>query len=337
MSIEILRTPIEGSYKDEYERFLESAGLRDEGDADIIAWMTDDYGRPLATGALAGHIVKQLAVSPDAEGQGVMATILTELISEAADQGIFRLFLCTKPANARMFGSLGFYPVIETSDALLMENRRDGAANYIASITGYDGICGAVVCNCNPFTRGHRYLIEQAASNCDNLYVFAVSESGSMISPDERYEMIVRGTEDLSNVHVLRSDFYLVSRATFPAYFIKDKVQAEDVRTDLDVRFFAEKLAPALNITKRFVGEEPLDPVTRSYNENMKKTLPAYGIELIEIPRLEDDGGRVISATRVRDIAANAACNDSELKETICRLVPETTYEIIQRHFTANA
>lgn len=298
---------------------LEACGLRDEGDADIVALMTED-GDLIACGALAGRTVKQLAVDSDAEGQGAMAAVLSALIAEAYARGIHRLFLCTKPENLRMFRSMGFHTVIETTDAVLLENRKDGLESFLASIPKYDGVCGAVVCNCDPFTLGHRHLIEYAASHCDNLYVFTVSEKGSMFSPEERLEMIRKGTADIENCHVFESDLYLISRATFPAYFIRDESRADLVKSDLDIELFCRRIAPALNISIRFAGEEPFSPVTRAYNERMKELLPANGIAFEEIPRLSE-----ISAGKVRSLI-----KDGEF-EKIREMVPESTYEVIQR------
>ena len=245
MGISIYNTPLSERQHKEYMCLLEACGLRDEGDADIVALMTED-GDLIACGALAGRTVKQLAVDSDAEGQGAMAAVLSALIAEAYARGIHRLFLCTKPENLRMFRSMGFHTVIETTDAVLLENRKDGLESFLASIPKYDGVCGAVVCNCDPFTLGHRHLIEYAASHCDNLYVFAVSEKGSMFSPEERLEMIRKGTADIENCHVFESDLYLISRATFPAYFIRDESRADLVKSDLDIELFCRRIAPAL-------------------------------------------------------------------------------------------
>lgn len=322
MGIAIYTAPLSGWNRQEYERLLDLCELRDEGDSDTIALYWDDEGNLIGCGALAGHTVKQLAVSPDAEGQGIMASLISSLISEAYARGDHRLFLCTKPANKRMFASLGFYPVVETSDALLMENRKNGFKDFIDSIPRYEGVSGAVVCNCDPFTLGHRHLIEYAASRCDNLYVFAVSESGSMFDPAVRLEMIRRGTEDIPSCHVFESDLYLVSRATFPAYFIRDESRADLVRSDLDIELFGKRIAPALNITMRFVGEEPFSSVTRAYNERMKELLPEYGITVEEIPRLAE-----ISASKVRSLIR--AGEPEKTRE----MVPETTYEVIQSRF----
>ncbi len=318
MGISIYNTPLSEWQHKEYLRLLEACGLRDEGDADIVALMTED-DELIACGALAGHTIKQLAVDSDSEGHGAMAAVLSALISEAYARGIQRLFLCTKPENLRMFRSMGFHTVIETADAVLLENRRDGLERFLSSIPKYDGVCGAVVCNCDPFTLGHRYLIEYAASHCDNLYVFAVSEKGSMFSPEERFDMIRKGTADINNCSVFESDLYLISRATFPAYFIRDESRADLVKSDLDIELFCKRIAPALNISKRFAGEEPFSPVTRAYNERMKELLPANGISFEEIPRLSE-----ISAGRVRRLI-----EDGEY-EKIREMVPESTYEVIQ-------
>jgi [citrate (pro-3S)-lyase] ligase len=166
--------------------------------------------------------------------------------------------------------------------------------------------------------------------------VFAVSESGSYFSPDERLDMVRRGTADIASCCVCASDLYLISRATFPAYFIKDRAHAEEVKADLDIEFFAGRLAPALGIKKRFAGQEPLDEVTRAYNERMKELLPQRGISLEEIPRLVDAEGSVISAGRVRKLITSAeeasGADRDRLLDEISALVPDTTYETILRH-----
>ena len=92
--------------------------------------------------------------------------------------------------------------------------------------------------------------------------------------------MIRKGTEDIANCHVFESDLYLISRATFPAYFIRDESRADLVKSDLDID----------------------------------------GISFEEIPRLAE-----ISAGRVRSLI------ESGNIEKIREMVPESTYEVIQR------
>ncbi len=326
MDVSLFYTPLNRRLEVRYKDFLSSAGLRDEGDADVVALMTDDDFNVVACGARAGHTLKQFAVSPDLEGEGAFATVLSELLSEAARSNVRRLFLCTKPKNGAMFRSLGFYPIAETRDAVLMEDRKNGFSDWLSSLPRYEGICGAIVVNGDPFTRGHLHLCEYAATHCDALYVFSVSEAGSMFSPEERFDMLKAGTAHIENCHVLRTEEYLVSRETFPAYFIRDEQHADVVKADLDIELFRNRIAPALNITKRFVGEEPFSPTTRAYNERMKELLPERGIELVEIPRLE-----AISASRVRALIREG--KPEETKD----LVPETTYEAILRYVSRNA
>lgn len=333
MDISIYTTPLKEERYKEYESFLQAAGLRDEGDSDVIAWMKDDDGRLVACGSLARHTLKQFAVDPSIEGTGAMAQIMTALVREAYESGNTRLFLCTKPRNLKMLSSLGFSKLVAVEDAVLMENRRNGLEKFLARIrqdaeddcADLENIkCGAVVCNCDPFTLGHRHLIEYASRHCDYLYVFAVSESGSMFTPEDRLEMIKQGTADIENCHVYSSELYLVSRATFPAYFIRDEEHADEVRSDIDITLFAEKIAPALNISVRFVGQEPFSPVTDAYNNRMKKLLPGYGIELVEIPRFAAEGdAEAVSASRVRKLA------EAGDMEAVKALVPATTYDII--------
>ena len=118
---------------------------------------------------------------------------------------------------------------------------------------------------------------------------------------------------------VTKSRDYLVSRATFPTYFIKDRANTANVQTDLDIAIFTDRIAPALSITRRFVGTEPFCPVTNAYNERMKQLLPEKGIELIEIERKNG-----ISASRVRRLMA--AGDLAAVRE----LVPDATYEYIK-------
>ena len=326
MDVSLFYPPLSKRMAARYKDFLSSADLRDEGDADVIALMTDDDFNVVACGARAGHTLKQFAVSPDLEGGGACATVLSELLNEAARAGLRRLFICTKPKNCAMFASMGFFPIVETKDAVLMEDRKNGFADYLASLPRYAGECGAIVINGDPFTRGHQYLCEYAAQNCDALYVFSVSEPGSMFSPEERFDMVKAGTAHLPNCHVEHTEEYLVSRETFPAYFIRDEQHADAVKADLDIELFRKRIAPALHIKKRFVGEEPFSPTTRAYNERMKTLLPECGVELCEIPRL-----RSISASRVR-----ALIKEGRIEETK-ELVPETTYAAILRHVSRNA
>ena len=175
---------------------------------------------------------------------------------------------------------------------------RDFALKY--SIESLEGEVGAIVMNCNPFTKGHRYLVEYAAARTDELIIFVVEEDSSVFSFADRIEMVRRGTRDINNIIVVPSGKYNISKSTFAQYFEKDKTIDQINSMEYDVRIFCEVIAECMNISCRFVGEEPTDLVTRQYNETMKEILPQYGIKLDEIPRLKKGEG-LISASKVRE------------------------------------
>ena len=181
---------------------------------------------------------------------------------------------------------------------------------------------GSIVMNCNPFTYGHRYLIEHASKQVDFLIIFVVEEDASLFTFDERFAMVCEGTADLKNIMVVPSGEYILSRNSFPEYFIKETDEDIIENTENDVTLFAEQIAPPLGITHRFVGEEWEDEVTKAYNSAMKKILPAYGIQVVEIPR-KQSGSEAISASRVRRYLET---NELTVLED---LIPESTKNIL--------
>lgn len=283
----------------------------------------------VATGSLEGNICKCIAVDPAYQGEGLTATIITQLRQEAFRQGLRHLFLYTKPKNRFLFEGLSFYRVAETADTLLMENVKGGVQQFVSGLKRPEnpGTVGAIVANCNPFTLGHRYLVEQAASQVDTLHLFVLSEDKSFFPAADRMMLVQQGVADLKNVIVHPTGDYLISAATFPTYFIKDKDRIPEIRCQLDLEVFANHFAPPLGITRRFVGTEPLSPVTDAYNRQMMDFLPKKGIEVTLIQRKEL-GGAPISASRVRALLEE---QDWAQLET---LVPPTTLSYLKEHYS---
>ena len=92
----------------------------------------------------------------------------------------------------------------------------------------------------------------------------------------------------------------------------------------LDVKIFAEYIAPALHITKRFLGTEPVDKVTGRYNETVSKVMPDYGITVKVVERLETEK-ESISAKSVR------ALIEQQNEEGLKALIPDSTMEYLKR------
>ena len=181
---------------------------------------------------------------------------------------------------------------------------------------------GSIVMNCNPFTYGHRYLIEQALHRVDYLILFVVEEDRSVFTFEERFVMVREGISDMENVMAVPSGPFILSQTTFPEYFIKAKDEDLVRNVENDIILFAKEIAPRLNIKYRFVGEEPEDIVTNEYNMAMKRILPRNGIQLIELPR-KMEGGNYISASSVR------RCLEKNKYSDLQALVPESTLRII--------
>lgn len=185
---------------------------------------------------------------------------------------------------------------------------------------------GVVVMNCNPFTLGHRYLIEQAAKQVERLFVMVVREDCSLFAYAERKAMVEQGVAHLKNVTVIDGSEYAISQATFPTYFLKRLDDAADTQMLLDLDLFRRHIAPALGATVRFIGTEPTDRLTRRYNQLMHEALA----DVRETVRLEKEGNAV-SASRVRK-----AMEQGDMS-TIRQLVPPTTLPYIIAHLATQA
>lgn len=306
-----------------WKSFLKKSDLEPDMfvDRTALVWDNDVL---VAAGSRYDNLLKCIAVDETRQGEGLTATLITALKNDAFSQGIRHLFLYTKPQNKMIFSDLFFYPVAQTEKVLLMEDKKDGINKFLNNfqIDNCSGKTGCIVMNCNPFTLGHQYLIETAARECDKLYVFVVSEDKSKFSAEDRMEMVQRGTAHIPNVKVLPTGPYLISSATFPTYFLKDRENAAQIKCLLDIEIFTKYYAPKFNIATRYVGTEPLSAMTQQYNTELKRILPKHGIEIKEVPRVEISN-TPISASQVRSLIDSG--NIQEVKS----LVPDTTYDFL--------
>jgi len=303
---------------------IERNGLSFEDDYDVIVGLYEDENL-VATGARAKNVLKMFVVDQAYQGELVLGGLTSTLIANGRVAGYETLFVFTKAEYARNFKSLKFDMLANQGDIALLEYGQ-GLQRWLESNRPLvrQGINGAVVVNCNPFTNGHRHLIETAAKQVDNLYIFVVREDRSFFPFDVRIRLVKQGTAHLSNINVLDTSNYIVSAATFPTYFLKQNDSAALIQMDLDVILFASQIAPFFDISQRFVGSEPKCDMTCSYNETMKRILPAYGIRLNITERIEAPQG-VISATSVREHLARLAKQDSDDLSELENYVPATT------------
>lgn len=182
------------------------------------------------------------------------------------------------------------------------------------------GIRGSIVMNCNPFTLGHKYLIEEALKQVDYLYVFVVSEDKSKFKFNDRFQMVKLGTEEYKNVFVFPTSTYMISATTVPGYFDKSNLGDISFSASYDLELFAS-ICKEIGVSIRFAGEEPNDKFTNSYNKIMEEKLPEYGIEFKTIKRkcISPNSNIIISATTVRQLIEKGDWN------SLTDFIPETT------------
>ena len=304
------------------DALLEKEGIQRDGNLDYTCAIQDDDMNVIATGSCFGNTLRCLAVDSRYQGEGLMNKLITHLIDVQYERGNVHLFVYTKVNSAKFFCDLGFKEVARVDGTLVfLENRADGFAGYLRRLaaTRRPGTAGAVVMNANPFTLGHRHLVEVAAAAVDTLHLFVVSEDASLVPFAVRKRLVEAGVADLDNVVVHESGPYIISSATFPSYFLKDDVAVNEGHARLDIAVFA-RIAAELGVTQRFVGEEPTSQVTGVYNRVMCEELPRVGIEVHVVPRLET-GGAPVSASTVR-----RALQAGDM-ETLRALVPASTYD----------
>lgn len=311
---------LRGSKKEAWAGLLARCDLEQaQAEKTVLVWEDEEL---VATGSRDGNILKCIAVDSSRQGEGLLATVITQLRQNAFQAGHSHLFLYTKPRNEYLFTSLFFHPIARTDKVLLMEDGTHGIGKFLTSLGKAEGECGAIVMNADPFTLGHRYLVEEASRRCEKLLVFVLSEDKGHFPASDRLELVRRGTADLPNVTVLPTGPYLISSATFPTYFLKDRDNADTVHCMLDVEVFTKHFAPHFSITRRFVGTEPLSALTARYNEVLKEQLPRRGVPVEELPRLVKNGAP-ISASAVR------AALEAGDRELVRALVPATTFDYL--------
>lgn len=295
-------------------------------DVDYTVVIEDD-GKIIATCSKKNNIVKCFAIDEDYQGQGISGTLITDITNKLFEQNIYHNFIFTKPKNNFLFEGLGYSVIVSTDKVSLLETGNKNIKSYLKSVKKNYNLNGdeeyaALIMNCNPFTLGHKYIVETAAKENKNVIIFVVEEDKSSFPFKDRFELIKEGVKELENVTVIPGGEYIISSATFPNYFLRKDDDILKEYTKVDGNVFGKYFCKELNIVRRYVGTEPYCKVTNTYNETLKEVLPKYGVEVRLIERKET-GNEAISASRVRNLL-----KEDKLEETR-ELVPVTTFEFL--------
>lgn len=313
------------SQMQEARELLTASGLDFDNEFDTFLGIYDN-GSLCAVGARHRNIFKMVAVRDDHQDTGVFADIMNALVTDAYRSGFEHIFVFTKPMYSTSFQYLNFRPLCVTDSVALLEFGHS-ISEYIKKWRELrkDGQSSGIVMNCNPFTYGHQYLVEKASAESDNVYLFVVEEDSSLLPFHARMDLVRHGLAHLNNVTIIPTGPYAVSRITFPSYFLKDKSKVTEEQLKIDLSIFGEYTSKALNITKRYAGQEPVCELTRMYNKAMGRILPEYGIAFVEIER-KTVGGHIISASAVREMLIAGEY------DSIREMVPETTYKYLMEN-----
>jgi [citrate (pro-3S)-lyase] ligase len=278
-------------------------------------------GEMVGTGSHKGRILKYIAVAPKFRDTTAFALIVTGLTEKLLK--IYKhTFVFTRPENSVRFIGLGYTEIASAPPLFsVLEFGFESIRTYqnylkTVEVPAQSTNIAAIVVNCNPFTNGHKFLIEKAAGENEIVYLFVVEEERSSFPFAIRWELIRKGTAHIPNVRMVRGGMYVVSGSIFPSYFLKCE-EMNDVmqkQAELDVTIFARYIVPVLKITKRYVGTEVYCKTTEAYNNAMKTILPGYHVEVVEIERKSIASGSsipdYISASKVRQAIREERFNE---------------------------
>ncbi|MCF7927030.1 MAG: [citrate (pro-3S)-lyase] ligase [Candidatus Izimaplasma sp.] len=302
--------------------FLHENNLDYETDIDYTI-MVYDEDELIATASLARNVMKCFLVKKSYQDQNITGRMFRHLETILEARSIEHFFVYTDPTNADIFESFNMNVIVETMNTVLLEGNKN--INQVLHLLKKeydisDAKKSAVIINANPMTLGHMYLIEKAALESEELLVFVVSEDASSFPFEDRFMIIKNATEHLHNVTVLPTSNYLVSKITFPKYFLKEDQLIKDEQTLIDVLVYKEYFVPIFKINKRYLGKEPYSYNTNKYNEILQSHLGNH-IKVIE--RKESDN-KPISASLVRKLIKRNNL------EKVKKYVPKATYDYLQ-------
>ncbi len=283
------------------------------------------YDDDLLVGTVSIHenVIKMIAIHHGRQGEQLTGLLLHHVMRIFEEKQINKYFIYTKPENKHLFISYPFSVVSETSHVLLLENKlypiKDHLLSLKLTLKPRHGEKAAIVMNCNPMTKGHLYLIETCAKEMGDVIIFLVEENKSVFPYDVRFNLVKKATKHLKNVHVLPSTPYIISAATFPTYFMKEVSEASSRYMELDIKIFKDYFFPMFELSYRYVGTEPNDEATSTYNKTMK-TILGDKLKIVERKKHETE---IISASHVRELMRQKKYRDIKV------LVPRVTYKYL--------
>ncbi len=323
--MEILEALLQ-SEKVAVKEFLTSFDLTYRDDVTYTAYI-EEGGKIVGTVSLAGSVIMLLAVDKSMQGENLALKLVDHAISKLRSEGKFGYRVFTKPEYLLLFIDMGFRLLVKTDKFIALEGgtsdiekKVDSLVSKVVMEHGFiDGDTAAIVINGNPFTKGHLSLVEHALKNHRKLMLFVLEEDLSEFSFKERFSLAFIATRAYADrVSVLPSTEYIVSKETFPDYFLHGANEQTEAFAEYDALIFKKYFMPKLGIVKRYFGSEKSDYM-QIYNNKMKKVL----LGQVEIVDRFNENGEEISAKTVRKLLKEGK------KDQALQLVPTSNRAVM--------
>ena len=306
---------------DRARAFIEATGAPFEAGFDDLVGVFEG-GALVAVGARDRDVLKMIAVDPAEQGGALLGAVVSELARRGYAAGHDGLFVFTRPAAVQSFEALDFTLLASDGRAALLEHG-GGLPRWLAATAA--GVREGIE------RRGRRELqpvharppSPRRAGGARGRHALRLRRARGPLGVPVRRPACgscARGRVDLPNVVVLDTSRYAVSAVTFPSYFLKRAADAAAIQVELDL---APLRAAASRRPSTCAGASsgPSPPARRRARTTtaMRRVLPRFGIEAVEVARVEQ-GGAAMSASRVRGGAPRRATSSPRSS-----LVPETT------------
>ena len=262
------------------KNFLASFNLSYENDIDKTLYI-EENGNIIASISKAKDIIKCLAVLPSYQSENLSGLLVSKIIEKMHEENIFSYLVFTKAIYENTFINLGMRKLVSTTNTVMLEGGIDTIDDTINKMkvkiaAEYGNITqnckvGSIVMNANPVTLGHQYLIEKSVLENDLTLVFVVEEDNQEFDFSSRYSLVYLTCKKFESVIVLPASKYIVSKATFPTYFLKEDIVDKEVSL-IDGLIFKTYFMDKLKIDKRYVGSETKEKMN-DYNQTLKSVL----------------------------------------------------------------
>ena len=309
--------------KQAVEEFLKTFDLGFNKNSEHVAYIEDE-NKIIGTVSITGNLIMQLAVSKNYQGENLAVKLVDYAVKYLREKGFYGYKVFTKPQYLPIFENMGFRKLVETKSFVALEggvldiNKTIDAlkTKIVMELGSIQENTGAIVINGNPFTKGHMELLEYALKNHPKVLLFVLEEDASYFTFKERFSLAFIATRPYyEKVSVLPSTEYIVSKSTFPDYFIKDANDLTKAHAEYDALIFKNYFMPALKISKRYFGTESSNYMS-IYNQTCKEVL-GENSEIVNRFTINEEE---ISAKKVRSLIEEGNIDKAlELVPTSCK------------------